>query len=164
MSQGTKNQFYRYSMRCTMVGQNSWCAKRILLWQRPPDNALSIENLYCHVRILFDSGLSAGEKKLARIGIVSGYPAYAQEAYESRYKYLDINISADGSNYVDLTIDLTSLLDKTAIGDPANDENATLVILTAGGATSDSIADNLASAGTIELWKLDGIYTTREIR
>jgi hypothetical protein len=156
MSQATKNQFYRFSLRTT-VAKVGWCTKRIMMRQIPPDNAQTLENLFCHVRINFDNAsLPTSHKVLHRIGIISGFPAYNAAESEDRFRYIDVDIPADGSNIVDLKIDLTSLIDKTDI-------NGNLVYLESARAGSTDV-DFTYSAGTIELWKLDGIYTTREIR
>ena len=159
MSESTKSQFYRYSMRTIMFDGAFWCTKRIGLEVVPPDNAQSIENLFCHLKIVFESSLPTAQKALARIGVISKFPQYGKEATAARYRYLQIDKAAVGDE-LELFIDLTSLLDKQAVGAPGSD-NQTIVWLEAAGSVGDILE---ASAGNIYLWKLDAIYTTREIR
>ncbi len=160
MSESTKSQFYRYSMRTAIIKDSFFCLKRGGLEVIPPDNAQSIENLFCHLKITMDSSLPTAEKTLARIGVISTFPSYGKESAAAHYKYIQINKAAV-SNVIELFIDLTSLLDKEAI-ELAGSGNQTICWLEFAGGGGFLGGDN--SAGTINIWKLDAIYTTREIR
>lgn len=157
--QGTKNQFYKYSMR-TALSQSFWCTGVILMRLQEPDDAMSIENLFMHFRATFDSGVASGNRKITRIGVVSeqpglpffdpaaaGYPTFGMNP--AWHRYLDVNIVADASRIVDFNFDLSSLIDKS---NPAGN----LVYVKA----PDILNNN---QGTISVWKQDGIYTTNEI-
>lgn len=163
MSQATKNQFYRYSMRSTLILNQFMCTKRIMVHQLPPDSALSIENLFMRLRFTFSSTLLAGQNVLYRVGIISDYPAYGQQDAESWVRYLTLNQAADGNNQIDLNLDLSHLLKKDNI-DAVGTGSATLVYIETAVASNEVSIDILANAGTINICKLDGIYTTREIR
>ena len=153
MRQGSKNQFYRYSMRST-IARGFLCTRKILIRQIPPDNAQSIENLFMHLRLDFSAGsLSSGDKVLYRVGILSSVPSYNNPEGVTRARFLTVNKAAT-ADILDTKIDLSSLLDKTAI-------NSTYVYLEIKGSTDVGSDGNSAN---IDLWKLDGIYTTREIR
>jgi len=71
--QGTKNQFYKYSMR-TALSQSFWCQGVILMRLQEPDNALSLENLWTHFRARFDTGVASGNRKVTRVGVVDLQP------------------------------------------------------------------------------------------
>jgi len=159
-SEGTKNQFYKYSMR-TALSQQFWCTGVILMRLQEPDNALSLENLWMHFRHVFDSGVASGNRKITRVGVVdlqpglpffdpaalaAGYPAGTTPGY---HRYIDTNYVADVNRVVDFKLDLSSLIDKS---NPANN----LVYVQA----PDTLNSN---QGTIYIWKQDGIYTTNEI-
>ena len=81
-----------------------------------------------------------------------------------------INKSADANRVVEFTVDLTSLLNKQNAG--ANDgllvggvEDATLIYVKLPDALSEFVSGGLfLTSGTINIWKADAVYTTREIR
>lgn len=164
MSKTTKSQFYRYSMRSVCATDVQFCTKRIMMELYPPDEALSIENLFCHIRITFDNTLPTADKVLHRIGIISDYTTYSEQDQASYFRYLDIDrVAID--DVIDMRIDLTSLLNKENVGTIGDagvftDGTATIVFLE--GANAFSTSDN--NVGTINIWKLDGTYTTQKIR
>lgn len=159
-SQGTKNQHYKYSMR-TALSQQFWCTGVILMRLQEPDDALTLENLWIHVRHRFDTGVAVGNRKITRVGVVDIQPTLeffdpAANAYgfpigatPTFHRYIDVNKVADGNRYVDFSLDLSTLINKER---PGNN----LVYLQA----PDTFNSN---QGTIYIWKQDGIYTTREI-
>jgi hypothetical protein len=124
-----------------------------------PDNAQSMENLWIHVRHIFDSGVAVGDRKITRIGVVNEQPglgffdpiatAYPTLGTPTWHRYIDVNYVADGDRVVDFKVDISSLIDKS---NPAGN----LVYLQA----PDTLNSN---QGTIYIWKQDAIYTTREI-
>lgn len=132
----------------------------------PPDNAQSLESLFMHLRLQFNSGLPSGDKVLKYVGIINDFTGYNEQEQATYFRVLEVNKSAV-SNIVDIKMDLTSLIQKTAVGDIGtfdnDDGNATLVYLETANA-SDQSTDFTNSAGTIKLWKLDAVYTTRQIR
>lgn len=152
-------------MRTVCATGVTFCTRRIMMELFPPEDALSIENLFCHLRMTFNSGLSSSDKVLKRIGILSDYTTYTEQNQANYFRYLDVNIAAVG-NIIDTKIDLSSLLNSENIGDIGSagvftDGSATIVYLETAN-SSDSTNDT--DAGTINVWKLDGTYTTQKIR
>jgi len=158
--QGTKSQHYKYSMR-TALSQQFWCTGVILMRLQEPDNALTLENLWMHVRHVFDTGVASGDRKITRIGVVNTQPGlgffdpaataagYSPIGTPTWHRYIDVNYVADANRVVDFKVDISSLIDKSNPG-------GNLVYLQA----PDTFNSN---QGTIYIWKQDGIYTTREI-
>lgn len=165
MSKTTKSQFYRYSMRSVCATDVTFCTRRILMELFPPQDALSIENLFCHLRMTFDPGLSTADKVLHRIGILSDYTTYTEQSQANYFNYLDVDIAAV-SDIIDIRLDLTTLLKKDNVGNIGSsgvftDGSATIVYLETANSIDSSTDTN---AGTINIWKLDGTYTTQKIR
>ncbi len=142
----------------TALSQSFWCSSVILMRLQEPDNAISEENLWMHLRATFDAGVASGDRKIIRVGVVneqpglpyfdptaSSYPAFGSPTW---HRYLDTNFVADGSRVVDFKLDLSTLIDKS---NPAGN----LVYIQA--------ATNASTQGNIGIWKQDGIYTTNEI-
>lgn len=156
-----KSQFYRYSLKTAAIKGNVWCGDIAWLYLRPPEDAQSIESMYCRFRMRFDSGVSVGERVVEKIGISSSASLFLTPTYE---KELELNQAADGDRYVDISIDLSSLLKKDNIrfqedfGDFSTQDFTFVYIKLPG-----TLRNNL-TVGTIELWKLDGMFTTKEIR
>lgn len=155
MSESTKNQFYRYSMRTT-VAHGTWCARAFAIKQFPPDNAQSLENLFLHLRIEFNSSMATAAKVLHRVCVVSGFPAYGRPQDESWFRELILDEAAV-SGIVDIKLDLTSLIDKAAVDD-------TYVYVETANLNDFLSEASAGDGGDIWICKLDGIYTTREIR
>lgn len=160
--QGTKNQFYKYSMR-TVLNQMVFCRGVVLMRVQQPDDALTMENLLMRFRMQFDSGTASGAfRTITRVGIVSEIPSLAffgsapddpnLGITPDYHRYIDVSIAADVNRYVDFRLDLSSLIDKSA-----PDQNWVYV----------AIADvdyNSSLTGDIKAWKMDALYTTTGIR
>jgi hypothetical protein len=131
----------------------------------PPKDALTIERLFCHFVFLFDSSVAASDRVVQSVGIVDQlvpFPITATSNYQRRQP---VNMSADANRRVDLSIDLTHLLkhDNVSYEEDAFDDGPT----TGYTAVEILLADNLreiSTVGTIEIWKLDGLFTTTGIR
>ncbi len=158
-----KSQFYRYSLKTGGVIGSSMCTNIAWLYLLPPEDAQSIENLYCRIKLTFDSSVAISSRKLVAVGVSSkaqnnfnGAPAYSRE--------VELNLQADGSRVVEATIDLTTILRKTDIrfsssfGDFTTDDFTMVYIR-----LPDALQSILV-VGTINVWKLDGTFTTKEIR
>ena len=168
MSESTKSQFYKYSMRSVCAVGISYCARRIGLEILPPDNAMTIENLFMHLKMTYDGTIPTADEVLERISIISGFPAYTPGSAEAEdyYRSLEVNLTPT-ADVIDVFIDLTSLLNKNNPGSPnqfETDDLATIVFLENKGYTGAIDTDGPQTTGTINIWKLDAIYTTREIR
>lgn len=163
MSKSTKSQFYRQTLR-TAGSEGQICTSRVYLYPVPPQDALTIEGLFMHLRFVFDSSITTADQVLESIGISDTRPfLYNQDP--TNLKKMVLNLAADGNRRIDIKLDLTHLLTK---------ENVAFTPLlsadyTTGGLTliqlklPNRLQDTLAVA-TIELWKVDALYTTREIR
>ena len=170
MGLGTKEQFYRYSMRSVLGRGFTMCRNIFMFEVLPPDNAQSIENLFVHFKCTFLSDVPSGDRKVERIGIVNDFLPYDQAFDTEWHRYLDIDKSADANRVVEFSVDLTSLLNKQNAG--ANDgllvggvEDATLIYVKLPDALSEFVSGGLfLTSGTINIWKADAVYTTREIR
>lgn len=164
MSGSTKSQFYRYTMRSVAVAGRGMCTDKHYLYPVPPQDAITIEGLFCHIRVLFDSSVAAADRVIQAIGVTSERPLFiGDEPAHAREQLL--NLSADANRRIDLKIDLTHLLTKENVGFTPllsadyEQDNMTFIYLRG----SPSLRNSL-TVGTIEIWKADSIYTTREIR
>lgn len=123
----------------------------------PPRDALTIENIWVHIVLQFDSSIASGNRKVEQIGIQS-----TGDKNSSGRKYFQINKSADAGGKLELRMDLSTLLKPENIArfdwteDPA--ENGTYVFLKMPAALDG------ANNCDILLWKIDTLYTTKGIR
>jgi hypothetical protein len=168
MGQQNHLQPYTYSLRTIAMSDAGFCGYRAMLYMLPPKDALRIERLYCHFVMQFASGVAAANRKIESIGIVDEIPLLiSQEANYQRRQ--ELNIQADANRRVDVSIDLTHLLKKDNVAyeeggfDPADDEGFTMVEVKLPDAL-DSNNPNYLNVGTVELWKIDGLFTTVGIR
>lgn len=166
MSTSTKSQFYRYTLRPVAVVNAPACTDRIYLYPVPPEDAISLEGVFTHFRFLFDSGISVGDRIVESIGIANQRPLFYGHD-PAIYRKIVLNQAADGNRRVDIKIDLTDLLPgikenvawTPALGADYDDGDQTFIYVK----FPDSLHEIL-NVGTIEIWKVDSLYTTREIR
>lgn len=168
MGSQSKIPSYPYSLRTVAMKDTTICGYRFMYYMLPPKEALTIERLYCHFVMQFVSGVASADRIIKSIGIVDEIPLLiSQEANYQRRQ--EINLQADANRRVDLSIDLTHLLNKNNVAyeeggfDPADDEGFTFVEIVLS-ANLDANHPNYLNVGTIELWKLDGLFTTTGIR
>lgn len=168
MSTSTKLQQYKYSLRSVCIAPrqipNSYmCNNRFIVYPVPPDNAITVENLYLHLIVQFNVGIASGSRKITRIGIGNNYPLYGSNP--ARWRYYDVNLSADPTTrIIDTRIDLSALLKKDDVrwadyfdhGDPSK-TGFTYVII-------DLPAELTSTNGDLLLCKMDALYTTTGIR
>lgn len=160
-----KLQPYPYSLKTVLASNQQGCFNRFFLYMLPPKEALTIERLYCHFVFLFDASVAAADQVVQSIGIVDQlvpFPSTATSNYQRRQA---VNLQADANRRVDLSIDLTHLLkhDNVAYEEDAFDDGPT----TGYTAVEILLAQNLqqtSTVGTIEIWKIDGLFTTTGIR
>lgn len=169
MSESTKLQPYKYSLRSTAIAPknipNSYiCNTKLYVMPVPPEDALTIENLYLHLKIRFNSGIAAGNRKIMKIGVANERPSFVEQA-PSRLRTYDVNLSADGNRYIDTTIDLSALLDREAVGykgyfdfeDPAKQYTYIYIEL-------PEALMNTGTIGDLIICRMDALYTTLGIR
>lgn len=163
MSESTKSHWFPYTSRSIALNDVTWCAGKILLYVMPPENALTIENMYVHFKATFDSGISSGNRIIKDISIVDKLPSLYNNDDVNYIRTQQLNITADGSRKVDIKIDITHLLKKDNVGyRELFDDNyggLTYVMIQ----PDDSVID-IADIGTIDLWKLDATFTTQGVR
>ena len=165
MGNQNKLQSYPYSLKTVLASNQSACLNRFFMYMLPPKEALTIERLFCHFVFQFNSGVAAGDRVIQSIGIVDQlvpFPITADSNYQRRQ---EVNLQADSNRRVDLSIDLTHLLnnDNVAYEEDAFDDGPT----TGYTAVEILLANNLretSNPGTIEIWKIDGLFTTTGIR
>ncbi len=172
MSESTKKQPYTYTLKTSTFvgGANGFggdfgyiCSNGIIFYLVPPDDAITIENIYCHLIMQFEATVPVGQRVLRKIGIIDApvSPTFFP-ALVDRLKVFDVNIAADGSGVIDKRIDLSALLKKTDIAyrgvfaDASTPDNGyTMIYL----GFDDGLA-NSSLIGKIKLWKADGLFTT----
>ena len=160
MGTETKRQAYTYSLKTGLM-QSTVCSNKQFAYLVPPQDALTIENCFTHIVIDFDVGVASGNRVLEQIGIASNYPL-TQNGIPARLQTITLNQAADGNRRVDVKIDLTHLLDRTATAyfsrfDSTPTSGLTMVYF--------KLPDALYSSnsGTM-IWKTDSLYTTTGIR
>ncbi len=163
MSQSSKFQAYPYSMR-TVLGVTDFCTDRTMFYIVPPEDAITIENLFLHFVLLFDAGIAVADRMVKEIGISDEFVSLGSVAGYSRNYTL--NQAADVNRRVDISIDLTALLNKDNVGYRED-------ILDAGDPTTgytyievklpESLRDTVV-VGTVEMWKVDALFTTQGVR
>ena len=165
MGSQNKLQSYPYSLKTILAADQAGCLNRFFLYMLPPKDALTIERLFCHFVFLFDASVATADQVVQSIGIVdelTPFPITATSNYQRRQT---LNKQADANRRVDISIDLTHLLnnDNVAYEESGADTGPT----TGFTAVEILLANNLVTTntvGTIELWKLDGLFTTTGIR
>lgn len=164
MSGSTKSQFYRYTVRTVAAANPVGCTDKMYLYPVPPEDALTIESLFTHFRFMFDSGVASGDRKIEYIAVASERPLSINDEPRTIKKFI-LNQSADGNRRIDVKLDLTDLLTKENVAFTSllsadyEQDNMTLILVK----FPDSLRNTL-TVGTMELWKADSTYTTREIR
>lgn len=163
MSQSQKVHIYPYTFRSACLTAIPMCQDKIIMYLVPPENGLSIEQLYCHLKMTFDSGVAAGDRVVRWIGIYNEIPLFVQDEPAEQNR-IDLNIAADVNRKVDIRVDLSSILTRDHVAyrdyftDPETGDFTYVVIK-----LDDDLRGN-NTVGTIDLWKLDGLFTTLGIR
>ena len=132
MGNQNKLQPYPYSLKTAAMNSQTVCGNRIFMYLVPPKDALSIERLYTHFVMQFESAVPSGDRIIRSVGIVDEIPLLASQ--DANYqRRIDLNVSADSNRRVDLGIDLSHLLMPENVAyeeggfDPADDEGFTFV-------------------------------------
>lgn len=172
MSQTAKKQPYTYTLRTTTFvgGDNGFggdygfiCGNGIIFYMIPPDDAITIENLYCHLIMQFDTSVPADLRVLKKIGIIDApvNPVFFPSLID-RLKTFDVEIAADVNRKIDKRIDLSALLKKDDVAyrglfsDASTPDNGyTMIYL----GFDDSLRFQ-SITGAIKLWKADALFTT----
>lgn len=172
MSESSKKQPYTYTLKTsTFVGGDNGfggdygfiCSDGIIFYLVPPDNALTIENLYVHLIMQFATSVPSGKRVLKKIGVIDApvSPTFFSSLID-RIKTFDVNIAADGNRMIDKRIDLSALLKKDDVAyrglfsDSSTPDNGYTMIYLG----FDESLKNESTIGNIKLWKADGLFTT----
>lgn len=168
MSESTKKQQYKYSLRTTAIvppiPNGYFCNRKMMMYPVPPEDAITIENLYVHLKMRFNSGISSGDRRITKIGIANDRPNFVT-GEAPRLRTYDVNWSADASRYIDKTIDLSALLKKDDVNwrsyfeEPAGTDNMTYIYI-----ELPEILENVSGIGDLVICKATALYTTLGIR
>lgn len=168
----SRQQPYPYSLRTVSASEDSTslasgliCGNRFFMYMLPPKDALTIERLFCHFVFQFDASIASADRVIQSIGIVDELPPFPETAESNYQRRQELNISADANRRIDVSIDLTHLLKNDDVAytetpldiGPDNGYTAVEILL------SDNIPV-LTATGVVELWKIDGLFTTVGIR
>lgn len=161
MSSSTKKHFYPHILRSSAVVAIGTCQDKIVFYLIPPENALTIEQMFIHLKGTFDVSVATGDQVVQSIGVGSTFGAI--DAVPVGFKSIPLNIAANVSRQVDIRLNITSILNKANAGYRDN-----LGSIAVGTPTYIylKLADNLrntSSKFTIDLWKMDALYTIKKI-
>lgn len=166
MSNSTKSQFYHYTLCTVGVVEQQMCTDKAYLYPVPPEDAMTVESVFVHFRMVFDSAIQTHHQVVESIGIANQRPLF-QTTEPTIHRKVELNAAADGARRVDIKVDLTHLLEgikenaawTPLFGADYDDGDQTFIYLKLPAALRGTL-----NVGTIELWKVDTLYTTREIR
>ena len=158
----SKNHFYPFTLRTTNIAALAFCRDKMYLYPVPPEDALSIENLFIHLKFTFDASVAAGNRIVEWIGVGSEFPTFIEDE-PAYFKKIDLNQAADANRKVDIKLDLTTVLNKDNVRyreyfeTPVTTDYTYVIIK-----LSENLRDT-SLVGTAQLCKLDALYTTKGI-
>lgn len=173
MGSRSKQQAYPYSLKTVAASEDTTslmsgliCGNRFFMYMLPPKDALTIERLFCHFVFQFDASISAGDRVVRSIGIVDEIIPFSETAESNYQRRQELNISADANRRVDISMDLTHLLKNDDVGyeESGFDPNPVTTGYTLVEILLDQDIPTLTATGVVELWKIDGLFTTIGIR
>jgi len=149
---GNKIQPYTYSLKTAAEMGVLTCGFIQYCYIVPPEDALSIENLRTHLIVKFCADVPE-EFRVVKI------------TYK---KVFDVNKVADVNGIVDFEIDLSTLLKKDNVEywQDLNDfpTTGTFVYVELDPNVGNYWVINVNYVAEIKLWKVDALFTTKEIR
>lgn len=155
MTDQTSNtkQEYTYSLKSVAFADsgNLLCSSELWFQVRPPDDYIALKRLQFHLILLFDAGVSSGDRQINQIGITDSAVTGLPDATYSNL--VTINRSADVNRKIDLSINLTSLLK------PSTNNNHYVYVKFPKFYTTDGV-----NGGSVLLCKADALFTTTGIR
>ena len=148
----TRHQEYRYQYKTISLQNARDCGAGATLNFNLPSNILEIKNLWAHIRIVFHASEPVGNRKI--IGI--GTRQFSSNDFNQPLMK-PLNLVADANRRIDFTYDLTEIIKQLVVNDAA---------IFAQGFVGIGILhpDYLQQLATIEIWKMDLVYTTQGIR
>ena len=167
MGNQNHQQAYPYSLKTVAADSGQGiCTNRFFMYMIPPKDALTIERLYCHFVMTFDAGISAADRKILSLGIVDELRPFPMTEDANYQRRQDLNISADANRVIDVSVDLTHLLNKTNVRyeESGFDSNPITTGYTAVEVLLPLSLANTSNIGVLTLWKIDALFTTTGIR
>lgn len=148
----SRHQEYKYQYKTISLQNARDCGAGATLNFNLPSNLLEIKNLWAHIRIVFHASEPTANQKI--IGI--GTRTFSSNDF-NQPKMKPLNLTADANRRIDFTYDLTEVIKDLVINDAA---------LFAQGYVGIGILHPayLTQLATIEIWKMDLVYTTQGIR
>lgn len=147
----TRHQEYRYQYKTISLQNARDCGNGGTLNFNLPSNALKIKNLWAHIRIVFHASEPVGNQKISGIG----QKLWPYDGAQPKMKPLAL--VADGNRRIDFTADLTQILTSLDLTDAAYYSQGFVGI-------GIQHPNTLTQIATIEIWKMDLVYTTQGIR
>ena len=162
---GNKIQPYTYSLKTAAEMGVLTCGFIQYCYIVPPEDALSIENLRTHLIVKFCADVPEEFRVVKRIGISNTMLGAGEITYK---KVFDVNKVADVNGIVDFEIDLSTLLKKDNVEywQDLNDfpTTGTFVYVELDPNVGNYWVINVNYVAEIKLWKVDALFTTKEIR
>jgi len=158
----SKNHFYPFTLRLATLSNVIFCRDKFYVYPVPPEDALSIENLFIHLKFTFDASVASGSRIVEWIGIGSEFPTFITDEPDY-FRKIDLNVAADANRKVDIKLDLTTILNKDNVRyreyfeTPVTTDYTYVIIK-----LSENLRDT-SLVGTAQLCKLDALYTTKGI-
>lgn len=145
----TREQEYPYSFKTVTGIDLTMCNRKLYFRLIPPDELLQHKGLHTTFICVFDPSVAAAARVIRSIGIGSERPPMVENT-PAIYKKVTLNKVADVNRRVEINIDLTPLV-------LPNNDNFVVIEL-------DDTLLNVTNLGTVKLWKIDELFTTRGIR
>lgn len=147
----TRQQEYKYQYKTISLQRATSCGYGGTVNFNLPANTLEIKNLWAHVRIQFNASEPSGNQKILGIG-----PKTFSSNLLNQPLMKQLNLTADGNRRIDFTADLTEIINNIIVEDAAFFQQGYFDI--------GILHPLLSFNATIELWKMDLVYTTQGIR
>lgn len=158
MSELTRNQEYTFQYKTVNVRDSFFGGHQPKLSVALPKNLLAIKNLYCHLMMTYDIAVPVGQRKLNWIG---GNPQYTggtiPNAAQPNMKYLGA-VADVTTRKIDVKVDLSDIVSKLSINSLFGQPQLEINLL------QEDPSGLFNVTGSLQLWKVDLIYTTQATR
>lgn len=147
----TRHQEYRYQYKTISLQNAIDCGYGGTVNFNLPSNVLEIKNLWAHIRIVFNASEPVANRKIIGIG-TKQWPVDGEQPLMK-----PLNLTADANRRIDFTADLTEILRLLELKDAAYYSQGFVGV-------GIQHPNPLQYVATIEIWKMDLVYTTQGIR
>jgi hypothetical protein len=148
----TRHQEYKYQYKTIALQNARDCGPGATLNFNLPSNLLEVKNLWTHISIVFHASEPAQNRKIVGIGPRTNYVDPLDQPLMK-----PLNLTADANRRIDFTYDLTEIIKDLVINEAGFGYQGSIPI----GILHPEILTQIA---TIEIWKMDLVYTTQGIR